>query len=473
MAFNRKDKNKELQKHTVYVKWVNEASLYFTKQPTFDIQKFSDYMKKIYTKYESEQLDIDPSIENTRHSDTFYEVRHVPMLTQMNMLYPKIFELFSACIDTIFNSVLDKDEKSLEFVDLCKKSVNPKTGDSCSVTELKVSKHNNGDIKEALEIKNIGLYETTPSKNATRCKLCFKYSPEIGTIKVTDSLLKDVLLDKEKDVTKEEAYKLVTQLHVNERNGQKQLSNANPLYKKIYDFLEKPLFQMSITVRGIKIPTLIFLVRQNQYYEWYGNLFNYLSIYHISPKNWKGSEPNYSSNEDNIAFILDEVKHVWENLSKEADCYYLHWLLSNATPFKRGSAGFSKIILNAALLRCKLTPVNETKTYLRMSDWVAMFSPTFEEYYVYKHIMFEPDLSFITANSVEKDNTLDSHIKEIILQNRHKYDLGLITPLYTPRKTMLNERKSKYKSTRRSLHTKKKTNRKSAKKSLYKKKKTN
>lgn len=50
MAFNRKDKdkNKELQKHTVYVKWVNEASLYFTRQPTFDIQKFSDYMRNIY-----------------------------------------------------------------------------------------------------------------------------------------------------------------------------------------------------------------------------------------------------------------------------------------------------------------------------------------------------------------------------------------------------------------------------------------
>jgi hypothetical protein len=31
MAFNHKDKNKELQKHTVYVKWANEASLYFTR----------------------------------------------------------------------------------------------------------------------------------------------------------------------------------------------------------------------------------------------------------------------------------------------------------------------------------------------------------------------------------------------------------------------------------------------------------
>jgi hypothetical protein len=427
-------------------------------------------MKNVYLKYESEQLDIEPSVEVTRHSDTFYEVRDEPLLTQMNTLYPNIFKLFSAHIDTIFNSVLDKDEESLAFVRLCKKSVNPKTDNSCSISELKVSKHNYGDIKEALDIKNIGLYETVHSKNATRCKLCFKYSPDIGTIKVTDGLLKDILLDKEKDITKEEADTLITQLHVNERNG-KKINNANPLYKKIYDFLEKPLFQMSITVRGKKIPTLIFLVRQNQYYKWYGNLFNYLSIYHISPKDWKGSERIYSSKEDNIAFILHEVNHVWENLSTQEHCYYLHWLLSNATPFKRGSAGFSKIILNAALLRCKLTPVKETKAYLRMSDWVAMFSPTFEEYYVYKHIMFEPDLAFITAKPIEKDDTLNIHIKEIILQNRSKYDLGLITPLYTPRKTMLNERKSKYKSAKKSLYKKKKTNRKSARKSLYKKKK--
>ena len=65
-------------------------------------------------------------------------------------------------------------------------------------------------------------------------------------------------------------------------------------------------------------------------------------------------------------------------------------MLTISCPFFKGSAGFAKVILNAALLRIGLQPVKETTEYERKSDWVAMLSPTFEEYYAKKDAMFEP-----------------------------------------------------------------------------------
>lgn len=102
----------------------------------------------------------------------------------------------------------------------------------------------------------------------------------------------------------------------------------------------------------------------------------------------------HTSKYDSRNTILKYVADIWLNLTSENECYKIHWLLATACPFLRGSAGFAKVMLNAALLRCKLHPVKETMYYLRQTDWVAMLSPTFDEYYAKKAEMFEEDKMF-------------------------------------------------------------------------------
>jgi hypothetical protein len=114
-----------------------------------------------------------------------------------------------------------------------------------------------------------------------------------------------------------------------------------------------------------------------KYKKSYGYSIYTLAVFHTAP--------NISHH------IIEYIKNnLWPALSKEEDCYRIHWLLAIACPFHKGSAGFAKVVLNAALLRIGLQPVKETKEYERKSDWVAILSPTFEEYYAKKDAMFEP-----------------------------------------------------------------------------------
>jgi hypothetical protein len=108
------------------------------------------------------------------------------------------------------------------------------------------------------------------------------------------------------------------------------------------------------------------------------------------------------TNPNNSNIIIDYVKNtLWPILEKgnpepqqENYCYAIHYLLATACPFLRGSAGFAKVMLNAALRRIGLPFVKETKAYHRKSDWVAILSPTFIEYYRDKDVMFEVDTSY-------------------------------------------------------------------------------
>lgn len=62
-------------------------------------------------------------------------------------------------------------------------------------------------------------------------------------------------------------------------------------------------------------------------------------------------------------------------------CYKIGWLFANSSPFYRGSASFSKIIMNACLIKSGFRPLKETAKYHAQSDWIALLSPNFESYY--------------------------------------------------------------------------------------------
>lgn len=94
--------------------------------------------------------------------------------------------------------------------------------------------------------------------------------------------------------------------------------------------------------------------------------------------------------------IISKIAELWTNIKDIKDCYMIHWLFCNATPFMRGSASCAKVLLNAALLKINEKPVKETENYNRHSDWIAMFSFTFDKYYhdVVFQKMFEIDEEF-------------------------------------------------------------------------------
>ena len=97
----------------------------------------------------------------------------------------------------------------------------------------------------------------------------------------------------------------------------------------------------------------------------------------------------------NIDVLLHYLATVWnEPTKKEEECYKIHWLFCIAMPFLRGSAGCAKVLLNAMLLKNGFDPVKERGDFYQQTDWVAIFSPTFEIYWSKKDEMFEDDTEF-------------------------------------------------------------------------------
>ena len=97
-------------------------------------------------------------------------------------------------------------------------------------------------------------------------------------------------------------------------------------------------------------------------------------------------------------YFLDEYKLVLNNMEEEKNkrmgksdrsCYELYWIITNMCPMSRGSAGTAKVVLNAALRYLGFEMVKEKEPYQRQADWVAMFSPDFEDFYEKKEQLFK------------------------------------------------------------------------------------
>lgn len=99
---------------------------------------------------------------------------------------------------------------------------------------------------------------------------------------------------------------------------------------------------------------------------------------------------------ENIGTLLDHLTIVWDKPTQktEQECYVIHWLFCIAMPFLRGSAGCAKVLLNAMLFKNGFKPVKERDDFYQQTDWVAMFSPTFDIYWTKKDEMFEDDTEF-------------------------------------------------------------------------------
>lgn len=332
----------------IYEKHMVLASKKCSEEATFDINIFSNIMKEIHTSLRREQQII------YDYDDSYYTLRDKDLITPIDTdAYQHLPNIFFNNLDSIFDYIEKflqsrKKPTSHPFIKMCKNN-------TVACNQL----HNKP------------------------CKYCFRFNANIKGIKMTNKFLN-------KTTGVQNAYTSIKPLEQQQKIKELQLHILNKkirdAYRTLGNFFTADLFSI-IT----KLPfdeyaiTSKFMFRERHDrnskptmgYITYG-----LSITHTLP---------YTSN-----LIINYIKtHIWnkENIT-EKDCYMIHWLLAIACPFLRGSASFAKVMLNAALLRCELHPVKETTYYFKQTDWVAIFSPTFDEYYAKKDDMFEKDTMF-------------------------------------------------------------------------------
>lgn len=160
----------------------------------------------------------------------------------------------------------------------------------------------------------------------------------------------------------------------------------------------------------------------------------------------------------NIDVLLHYLAIVWNKSEQtQQECYVIHWLFCIAMPFLRGSAGCAKVLLNAVLLKNGFNPVKERGDFYRQTDWIAIFSPTFEIYWSKKDEMFEDDTEFHgRVEQLSKMSKMSKMTKMHVVQEDTKQDDSM-TDAFKPKAKKIKKRskkRSKKSSKKRSSHRK-------------------
>jgi hypothetical protein len=345
----------------IYEEYMNRLSFYFSKFDKFDIQSMSRTMNYIYMDYTSKQIELldrqekeieKKEIEEELHKNVHYKLRKTELTTFISDFeYANLSALFFNKLDSILQSNIAPNN----FIEECKHN-NVK----CSSNEKNKSRFNVSNIISFNETySNIKYKNTNKSEKQERCKHCFKFSPNVAGIKLTNTMRNKKLINA--NMSK----KLVT-IYITLPHTTEQVKTSR-IYTSIRDEIKQKYVNTGKTnaklLHSIKL--------------WHTDISDSnIIITYITNNLWKW---------------INDISIRAERVQYEHLCYMLHWLLAIACPFQRGSAGFAKVMLNAALWKFGLPPVKETPEYARKTDWVAMFSPTFEEYYSMKDIMFEID----------------------------------------------------------------------------------
>jgi len=348
----------------IYEISMNSASFKISTLAEFNIKEISIYMKELYIKYTTKQQ----TINSTRIIEGYYELRDSPDALLITPIDEIEYKGLSMIFDSKINSMLNSN-KDNPFVSECNESV------KCTENENKVSTLNYDNVKNHNPIFNIKVPNTMLKQS--RCKKCFKFSPNVAGFKFTNAMLNKW------------SNSQYSQLKNNEKKGKivkrrKELNFTNKYgkYNQIQYKIGSSFMTIHITLpNGQIIPTSELLLQarhsESTFKRYYGYLIYSIAVLH--------TRPVYS------AQIIAYISEIWPFITNEKDCYIIHWLLAVACPFKRGSAGFAKVMLNAALWKIGLPPVKETAEYTRKTDWVAILSSSFEEYSSKKEAMLEID----------------------------------------------------------------------------------
>ena len=342
------------KKQQIYERHMNSASNFFSTKEIFNIEEFSQYMQGIYVQYKRERDEF------LTDKNKMYVIRisNIPLYTNIDAhMYKDLNIIFIEKFPSIFKSDSRSKLKNLE------NPLNP------------LNYIHYDEVRQVFQLSN--KYLNIITKNAYT-KL--KNTAKTGKLFDIRAYLKKSALNSKPHNKKRSCNNntsTITQQNITMYNG----------LKKMYDTTDFVTIHTTIPNVGI-IPTSVIRVASQSKNSWteYGSYIYTLCIYHTKLE------------QSNI--IIKHIEStIWGNIRTIEDCYQIHWLLAIACPFQRGSAGFAKVMLNAALLKIGFASVRETAEYQRKTDWVAIFSPTFEEYYEKVPQMFEADPNFQVQDS--------------------------------------------------------------------------
>lgn len=417
------------EKQNIYELHMLYATYVLSRQDEFDLDTFSFFMKNIYANQVHEQ--------GEDNNPEFYKIRNHDLLTDISDFdYSELSIIFMEKIEDIVRSditsahtrahVENFKSKSLAAFNKARHASEEEAKNAYDVymaanrTAKSIATFNQylspnaflNNVEANANEKRLSQYVHTnintnhrlkstikanrinhPSK-PVRTKGAFKYSPNIAGIKLTNRFVNKYMHHKYGTRRNNSFYSSIRKAH--EKTGNLHTANASSLenYRKLKSniyvnpFLKK-ILQMYTTIpdSGTRIPTTSFGFK-SIFMDWarfFGYSVERLTIMHTSP--------------EFIVFLLKKVKEIWSSIIPTLhlteimqSAFKIHWLIATATPFSRGSAGFAKVMLNAAIQRAYnlaqhyklnlavMPLLKETPQYNRKSDWVALLSPKFENY---------------------------------------------------------------------------------------------
>jgi hypothetical protein len=354
----------------IYEGTMDYCSFIISHHPAFNLQEISAFMQHMYLNQIKEQGK--PQIEG------YYQERRADLKTRIDdFTYDNLSSIFLDSIDSILES-----NKNNPFSQL-------RANRNVYATEEEqyYSQFNNSNIQEPPARFALTLKHRNPRK-PIRSKYSFKYSPNVAGIKLTNKTLNKYIKNFTHQSNKVN-YKPYTSARNNEKRGSvkngKMKGRITRNYNVLNRLVENDLIKIYTTLEdGSKLHTST--LRLDSRYknvnikEQFGFATNSFSLVHTSP--------------EHIPRLLHSIESLWARLQPGVHpliCYAIHWLFAIACPYRRGSAGCAKMLLNAALIKINLPIVKESPQYARKTDWVAMFSPSLEIYHTKIADMFIND----------------------------------------------------------------------------------
>jgi hypothetical protein len=71
--------------------------------------------------------------------------------------------------------------------------------------------------------------------------------------------------------------------------------------------------------------------------------------------------------------INSTISEIKNHIEIEKNAYKMYWIFANLAPYKRGSAGASKVLLDSILFGNGFNMVKEREEYKRQADWMTFF----------------------------------------------------------------------------------------------------
>ena len=423
------------QKQNIYELHMLYATYVLSRQDEFDLDTFSFFMKNIYANQVHEQGEVNnPDFYNIRDHDIITDISDFDYSDLSIIFMQKIedivrsdttsthtranIENFKSKSLAAFNKARYASEeeaknahdvymaanRTAKSIAAFNKALSPNdflNNVEANANEQRFSQYLHTNINNEHRFRGtIKANRINHPSKPVRTKGAFKYSPNIAGIQLTNRFVNKYMYHKYGTRGKNSFYSSIRKAH--EKTGNLHTVNAARLnnYKKLKSniyvnpFLKK-ILQMytDIPDSGTQIPTTSRIPTtsfgfRSRFMDWarsFGYSVERLTIMHTSP--------------EFIVFLLKKVKEIWSSIIPTLhvteimqSAFKIHWLIATATPFSRGSAGFAKVMLNAAIQRAYnlaqhyklnlavMPLLKETPEYNRKSDWVALLSPKFENY---------------------------------------------------------------------------------------------